>query len=110
MSRLRWLPVGAKLPGRITSAAFNTDGSLFVVGAGLDNVGAVRVYRADNGQKLMQAESTTGAVYAVAFAPDGKAVAAAGFDGVVRLYDPQTGKKLKEFTPVPLPKPATAAQ
>jgi WD40 repeat protein len=38
----------------------------------------------------------------VAFRPDGKQIASAGFDGVVRLSDPLTGKRVKEFIPVPL--------
>ncbi len=38
----------------------------------------------------------------MAYAPDGKSVAAAGFDGTVRLSDPATGKLIKEFMPVPL--------
>jgi len=40
------------------------------------------------------------AVYTGAFAPDGKSVAVAGFDGMVRLHDPMTGKLVKEFAPV----------
>jgi hypothetical protein len=40
----------------------------------------------------------------VAFRPDGKEIATAGFDGTVRLHDPQTGKLIKEFVPVPLAK------
>jgi WD40 repeat protein len=47
-------------------------------------------------------EGQPGPVYAVAFRPDGKQVASAGFDGVVRLSDPLTGKRIKEFIPVPL--------
>jgi hypothetical protein len=43
-------------------------------------------------------------VYAVAFRPDGKLVATAGFDGLVRLTDPATGKLVKEFVPVPMRK------
>ena len=43
-----------------------------------------------------------GAIYALAYRPGGKQVASAGFDGVVRLNDPETGKLLKEFTPIPL--------
>ena len=33
----------------------------------------------------------------MAFRPDGKTIASAGFDGMVRLNDPATGKLIKEF-------------
>ncbi|HZU36954.1 MAG TPA: hypothetical protein VFA18_13630, partial [Gemmataceae bacterium] len=49
-----------------------------------------------------------GAVYAVAYRPDSKVVASAGFDGLVRLNDAATGQLIKEFRPVPL-RPATLA-
>ncbi|MBX6311698.1 MAG: DUF1553 domain-containing protein, partial [Isosphaeraceae bacterium] len=41
-------------------------------------------------------------VYAVAFQPDGKLVAAAGTDGYVRLIDSETGSVVKQFQPAPL--------
>ncbi len=41
-------------------------------------------------------------VFAVAFRPDGNAVASGGYDGVVRLNDPSTGALLSEFAAVPL--------
>src|SRR5262249_239404 len=47
-------------------------------------------------------EGQQGPVYAVAFRPDGQQAASAGFDGVVRLNEPQTGKLIKEFSAVPL--------
>jgi WD40 repeat protein/mono/diheme cytochrome c family protein len=97
------------LPGRINAVAFNKDGLLFAAGSSLDGTGVVRVYRADNGQRVSQAEGQPGPVFAVAFRPDGKAVAAAGFDGQVRLYDPQSGKLIKEFLPVPSAPAAGAA-
>jgi len=40
-------------------------------------------------------------VYALAFRPDGKALAAAGGDGLVRLIDAESGSVLKEFAPAP---------
>jgi len=43
-------------------------------------------------------------VYALAYRPDGKVVASAGFDGILRLNDANTGKLTKEFIPVPLTK------
>ena len=45
---------------------------------------------------------TTGGLYTVKFRPDGKEIASAGFDGVVRLTDPATGKIVKQFVPIDL--------
>jgi WD40 repeat protein len=37
-------------------------------------------------------------VQAVAFAPDGKTLALAGNDHVIRLWDPASGKQLEQWT------------
>jgi WD40 repeat protein len=58
------------------------------------------------GRLISQFEGQRGGVYTIAFRPDGKQVASAGFDGVVRLNVPETGKLIKEFIPVPV-KPST---
>jgi WD40 repeat protein len=60
------------------------------------------------GQLVSKFEGQRGAVYAVVFRPDGQQVASAGFDGVVRLNDPRTGKLIKEFVPVPVSSTVTA--
>jgi Tol biopolymer transport system component len=39
----------------------------------------------------------SGDMFCVAVAPDGKGIAMAGWDGVVRLWDPATGKELRQF-------------
>lgn len=90
------------LPGRIYDAHFNADGSRFVVGSSLDGTGEVRVYETASGKLLNKAEGQRGPVYTVSFSTSGKIVASAGFDGVVRLNDAETGKLVKEFSPVPL--------
>ena len=78
----------AALPGRIYSVSFSSDGSQFAVGSSLDRNGEVRVYKVDNPQPAAKLEGERGPVYAVAYRPDGREVASAGFDGMVRFNDP----------------------
>ena len=40
----------------------------------------------------------TALVYSVAFSPDGKQLATAGFDNVVKIWDTTTGKELRTLT------------
>ena len=75
------------LPGRIFSLDFNKDGSRFVVGASTATSGSARIDSTDDGKTLHDLQGIAGPIYAVAFRPDGKQVAVAGFEGKVRLYD-----------------------
>jgi WD40 repeat protein/mono/diheme cytochrome c family protein len=93
----------AAMPGRVFAVSFSPDGNLFVAGSSLEGHGEARVYQVSDAKVVATLEGEKGAVYTVAFRPDGKQVASAGFDGLVRLNDPQTGKLIKEFVPVPLP-------
>ena len=90
------------MPGRIYALAFSKDGSRFAAGSSLDGTGEVRVYQTADAKLVSKFVGQPGPVYTVAYRPDGKMVAAAGFDGMVRLIDPDTGKLVKEFVPVPL--------
>jgi WD40 repeat protein/mono/diheme cytochrome c family protein len=99
----------AAMPGRIRSGAFNADGSRVVVGSSSDGTGEVRVYQTADAQLICQAQGQPGPVYAVAFSPDGQRFAAGGFDGMVRLYDANTGQLLTEFVSVPLAASVAAA-
>ena len=96
-----------KMPGRISTTAFNTDGSKFAAVSSLDGKGEVRVYDTNTGAKVV-CEQVTGPAYAVAWHPEGKLIASAGFDGVVWLHDPATGKLVSNFTV--LPKIVTSAR
>lgn len=97
------------MPGRIYAGRFNSDGSRIVVGSSSNGQGEARIYDVADGKLVATLEGQKGAVYTVAFRPDGTQVATAGFDGTVRLNDPQTGKLIKEFVAVPLTPPSSAA-
>jgi mono/diheme cytochrome c family protein len=93
-----------KFPGRVYAVAFDRSGKYFAAGSSLDGSGEARVYEVDSGKRVSTFEGVKTPVYAVAFRPDGKLVATAGFDGLVRLSDPTTGKLVKEFVPVAVKK------
>lgn len=97
------------MPGRISAAAFNADGSKFAAVSSLDGKGEVRVYVTDTGAKVV-CEKVTGPVYAVAWHPDGKLIASAGFDGTVWLHDPATGKLVNSFVVMPKATAKSGAQ
>ncbi len=124
-----------KMPGRIFDLRFSGDGEMFVVGSSTATGGAARIYKTgvydektiNNAGSLDQSREATAKrsqenllvhelsdirspVFAVAFRPDGKQVAVAGFDGHVRLYDVSTGKLIKDFLPVELTSTSTAAR
>ena len=57
-------------------------------------------YHKDGVKQIANVKIPQGAVYAVAFGPGGKAVAAAGSDGKVRLINVEDGSLIREFAPV----------
>ena len=104
----------SKLPGRICSLQFNADGSKFVVGSSNATTGAARIYKTDSDKTndappLAELKPQPAGVFAVAFRHDGQQVATGGLDGVVRIYNAETGELLKEFVPVTL-SPTVAAK
>lgn len=87
-------------PGRIYGVAFSQDGNRIASVSSLDGKGELRVYNVADGAQVLRAEVPVGGLFSVSFSPDGKTVAAAGFDGQIRLFDAADGKLLKEFFPV----------
>jgi WD40 repeat protein len=60
-------------------------------------------------KRIAAVKVSQGGIYSVSFRPDGKVLAAAGGDGIVRLINPETGSIVKEFAPVVV-KTTSAAQ
>lgn len=86
-----------KLPEAIEAIEAKTENS-----RSADEKAALLKHFESNIAIVAKLEGQGGAVYAVAFSPDEKTIASAGFDGRVRLNDAETGKLMKEFIPVPL--------
>lgn len=104
------------MTGRISSVKFDPAGGRVAAASGLDGKGEVAVFDLKTlyddpaekdpkdrrkVKKVVTAEKVTGPAFAVAWAPDGKRIASAGFDGVVWFHDPATGKLLGQFTVLP---------
>ena len=63
-------------------------------------LGALTAAHAQKASEVANAHDAI--VYSLAFSPDGKLLASAGFDGVVWLHNPDDGKLIREFLAVPL--------
>ncbi|MBP88830.1 MAG: hypothetical protein CMJ64_19310 [Planctomycetaceae bacterium] len=67
-------------------------------------------YRTKDIKRIAQVNVDDASLYAVAFSPDGKTVAATGGDGKIRLIETETGKAIKDFSPAPITPAEQVAQ
>jgi WD40 repeat protein len=85
----------------IASVAFAPNGQSLLTGGGRDQ--AVRLWSVRTGKELLRLRAPSPAAGAlgyptsVAFAPDGKAVAATGADGCIQIWDTRTGAQLRRL-------------
>ncbi len=84
----------------VKSVDFSPDGQMLASGH-WDNCneyqnGMVKLWNSQTGQELTTL-SVVGGNTSVRFSADGQILATAGWNGVVEIYDPQTGQKLKTF-------------
>jgi WD40 repeat protein len=83
---------------------------LVVTSRSAEQVAALDKYHKDGVKQISSIKLPQGGVYAIAFRPDGKALAAAGADGLVRLYNPETGTLISQFAPVTVKQVSVAQQ
>jgi WD40 repeat protein len=62
----------------------------------------VNLYEAESGKALASCAGHEAGIYALAFSPDSKTLAAGGFDGKVRIYKTSDCSLVTSFVPVPL--------
>jgi WD40 repeat protein len=91
------------LAGRVSALAFSRDGRFLTVSSGAAaTAGEVRLYDvASNGLPANQPRQVISAhkdvVYDLTFRPDGKQVATCGYDRLIKLWDVETGKLVREL-------------
>lgn len=90
------------MPGRLFAVKFSPDGNRIVAGSSYDRKGEVQVFQVADAKPVSKLEGQNGPVYTVAYRPDGNEIASGGFDGIVRLHNPNDGKLIREFVPFPV--------
>jgi WD40 repeat protein len=97
-SVLIWDVNMAKKAGAFATAknlkALDCHGNLVVTG---HEDGSVQFWRAPDGAKFYQGPGHKGAVYDLAFSPDGSRLASAGLDGAVIVCDARTGAEQRRW-------------
>jgi WD40 repeat protein len=96
--------LGTEWPITIISVAFSPDGRTLATAAGvptavqkLEGVGEVTLWDTANDREVGALRSYGGMVWRVTFSPNGKLLATAGSDGLVRLWDAGTRRKVGEI-------------
>jgi len=91
-----------RLPGPVQAVAYSPDGKLIALGGSNPEV---RLYDAKEAKRVAVLKGHEGAIFTLSFNPRTNQVAAAGYDGKVRIYETGKGELVKEFVPVPLRPP-----
>lgn len=91
-----------EMKGRVNDVKFTSDGAKVVAVSSHDDGGQLRVYKADDGQVLVNLDLPESGLFSVDVSHDNSHVAIGGFDGRVRIVSLADGKVVATFDPVPL--------
>ncbi|GIS61036.1 MAG: hypothetical protein CM1200mP2_32610 [Planctomycetaceae bacterium] len=80
---------------RVYDITYSADGKQMAVAAGTPGqIGEIKLFSTPDGSLQGDLVRTGDSVFAVAYSPHGKKIAAAGADRAIRIYDLATGKQL----------------
>lgn len=87
-------------PGPVYAVAYSPDGNSVAIGG---SGSEVRIYKSD-GQRVSALTGHEGATFSIAWHPTKAEIFTAGYEGKIRVFEPATGKAVREFVPFPIEK------
>ena len=80
----------------VTSLAVSPDGKILAVGDGTAH--SFELYDLTTGERLLDLPSQSGAIFSLAFSPDGKKLVSGSDKGIICIWDVRKGKLLHNFS------------
>ncbi len=79
----------------VEALAFSADGKKLATATGSDEDKPIRLWNTHTGQLLQTLNGHTRYVHSLVFSPDNSTLASGGWDGTIRLWDPNTGEQTR---------------
>lgn len=86
--------------GPVLAVQYSPGNSKYLAAGGAFD--SVKVFNVADGNLAAELKGHEGAIFAIAFYPDGATVSTGGFDGKLRTYKTESGELVNEFVPVPI--------
>ncbi len=84
------------LPGKVNAVHFTADGSQVIIASGITGLhGVAQLRKADGGELVREFGGHADVLYDAEISPDGKMLATAGYDRVIRLWNVADGALLR---------------